>query len=117
MQRITVGAWRDDRSGPMQVNSGPVGRERVHYEAPKADRVAQDMAAFLAWFNGGETIDPVLKAGVAHLWFVTIHPFEDCNWPIARAIAAIQLARSERSPQRFHCMSANIRPGRTTYTR
>jgi Fic family protein len=115
MHRIRVGAWRDDRSGPMQVISGPVGRERVHYEAPKAARVAHDMKAFLFWFNGQEGIDPVLKAGVAHLWFVTIHPFDDGNGRIARAVADMQLARSEQSPQRFYSMSAQIRLERKAY--
>jgi Fic family protein len=115
MHKIAVGAWRDDRAGPMQVISGPVGRERVHYQAPKAGRVPQDMAAFLAWFNGQGEIDPVLKAGVAHLWFVTIHPFEDGNGRIARAIADMQLARSEDSPQRFYSMSAQIRQERNAY--
>lgn len=115
MHKITVGGWRDDKAGPMQVISGPVGRERVHYEAPKAGRVPQDMEAFLAWFNAQEDIDPVLKAGVAHLWFVTIHPFEDGNGRIARAIADMQLARSEQSPQRFYSMSAQIRQERNAY--
>ena len=115
MRRITVGAWRDDTSGPMRVVSGPVGRERVHFEAPQAARVAGDMQAFLAWFNGGKGIDPVLKAGVAHLWFVTIHPFDDGNGRIARAIADMQLARSEQSPQRFYSMSAQIRQERKAY--
>ena len=115
MHRITVGAWRDDRSGPMQVVSGPVGRERVHFEAPKAARVADEMKAFLAWFNGQGRIDPVLKAGVAHLWSVTIHPFDDGNGRIARAIADMQLARSEESPQRFYSMSSQIRQEHKTY--
>lgn len=115
MRRITVGAWRNDRSGPMQVVSGPVGRERVHYEAPKATRVAEGMKAFLSWFNRRDGIDPVLKAGVAHLWFVTIHPFDDGNGRIARAIADMQLARSEQSPQRFYSMSAQIRNERKAY--
>lgn len=115
MQRITVGTWRDDKSGPMQVISGPVGRERVHYEAPQAARLAGDMKAFLDWFNGEAGIDPVLKAGVAHLWFVTIHPFDDGNGRIARAIADMQLARSEKSPQRFYSMSAQIRQERKAY--
>ncbi|HEX7073858.1 MAG TPA: Fic family protein [Hyphomicrobiaceae bacterium] len=115
MHRITVGAWRDDKSGPMQVISGPVGRERVHYEAPKAARVADDIKAFLGWFNGQDGIDPVLKAGVAHLWFVTIHPFDDGNGRIARGIADMQLARSEKSPQRFYSMSAQIRHERKAY--
>ncbi|MGH6947028.1 MAG: Fic family protein [Kiloniellales bacterium] len=115
MHRITVGAWRNDKSGPMQVISGPVARERVHYEAPKAGRIADDMNAFLAWFNGQEGIDPVLKAGVAHLWFVTVHPFDDGNGRIARAIADMQLARSERSTQRFYSMSAQLRQERKAY--
>lgn len=115
MHRITVGGWRDDKSGPMQVTSGPIGRERVHYEAPKAARVPDDLKAFLSWFNGQDGIDPVLKAGVAHLWFVTIHPFDDGNGRIARAIADMQLARSEQSPQRFYSMSAQIRQERKDY--
>ena len=112
---ITVGAWRDDRSGPMQVVSGPLGRERVHYEAPNAARVAQEMKAFLTWFEGENGIDPVLKAALAHLWFVTIHPFDDGNGRIARAIADMQLARSEKSAQRFYSMSAQIRAERNAY--
>jgi Fic family protein len=115
MHRITVGAWRDDKAGPMQVVSGPVGRERVHYEAPAAARVAGDMGAFLSWFNGSPSIDPVLKAAVAHLWFVTIHPFADGNGRIARAITDLQLARSEGSPQRFYSMSAQICQERKAY--
>lgn len=115
MHRITTGAWRDDKSGPMQVISGPVGRERVYYEAPKAARVADDMKVFLDWFNGEKGIDPVLKASVAHLWFVTIHPFDDGNGRIARAIADMQLARSDQSAQRFYSMSAQIRQERKAY--
>lgn len=115
MHRIIVGAWRDGRFGPMQVVSGPLGRERVHFEAPEATRVAGDMQAFLCWFNGMDGIDPVLKAGVAHLWFVTIHPFDDGNGRIARAIADMQLARSEGSQQRFYSMSAQIRQERKAY--
>jgi Fic family protein len=114
-RRIRVGAWRDDSTGPMQVVSGPFGRERVHYEAPKASLLPGEMNAFLAWFNGHDGIDPVLKAGLAHLWFVTIHPFEDGNGRIARAIADMQLARSESSPQRFYSMSAQIRQERKAY--
>jgi Fic family protein len=115
MHRIRVGAWRDDASGPMQVISGPAGRERVHYEAPPAARVAAEMAAFLAWFDGRTGIDPVLKAGLAHLWLVTVHPFDDGNGRIARAVADMQLARSEGSPQRFYSMSAQIRQERKAY--
>ena len=115
MTRIRVGRWRDDKSGPMQVVSGPLGRERVHYEAPAARQVDNEMRRFLAWFNGEETIDPLLKAGIAHLWFVTIHPFDDGNGRIARAIADMALARSEHSPQRFYSMSAQIRVEREAY--
>lgn len=115
MTRIRVGAWRDDSAGPMQVVSGPYGRERVHYSAPPAMRVGAEMDAFLAWFNAPLATDPVIKAALAHLWFVTVHPFEDGNGRIARAIADLALARSEGSPQRFYSMSAQIRTERTTY--
>jgi Fic family protein len=115
MSRITAGAWRDDKGGPMQVISGPVGREQVHYEAPPATRLKKEMKAFLDWFDGEPGIDPVLKAGVAHLWFVTIHPFDDGNGRIARAIADMALARSEQTAQRFYSMSAQIRQERKAY--
>lgn len=115
MTRITVGAWRDDRKGPMQVVSGPVGEERVHFEGPAATRVDGEMSAFLRWFNARDDTDLVLKAAVAHLWFVTIHPFDDGNGRIARAIADMTLARSEKSPQRFYSMSAQIRRERAAY--
>jgi Fic family protein len=116
MRKITVGNWRTKEAGPMQVVSGPEGRERVHYEAPVASKLAHEMGAFLAWFNGdAEGIDPVLKAGIAHLWFATIHPFEDGNGRIARAIADQQLARSEKSAQRFYSLSAQIRQERNAY--
>ncbi len=115
MRRIRVGTWRDDRDGPMQVVSGAVGRERVHFEAPAAPRLDREMAGFLEWLNSGETIDPVMKAGLAHLWFVTIHPFDDGNGRIARAIADLCLARSEQSSQRFYSMSAQIRQERKAY--
>lgn len=115
MTRIRVGDWRDDSTGPMQVVSGPFGRERVHFAAPPAERVAAEMEALIAWFNKAPTTDPVIKAALAHLWFVTIHPFEDGNGRIARAIADQALARSERSPQRFYSMSAQIRAERTAY--
>jgi len=116
MRRIRVGAWRDDHTGPMQVVSGPIGRERVHYEGPAAGRLAQEMKAFLDWFEGaGADHDPVIKAGLAHLWFVTIHPFDDGNGRIARAIADLALARSERSAQRFYSMSRQIRQERAAY--
>ncbi|GGI33621.1 MULTISPECIES: Fic family protein [Bradyrhizobium] len=116
MTKIVVGAWRTVETGPMQVVSGPMGRERVHYEAPSAERLDAQMQTFLEWFNRNiVSIDPVLKAALAHLWFVTIHPFEDGNGRIARAIADLALARSERSPQRFYSMSAQIRRERNDY--
>ena len=115
MRKIKVGAWRDDAEGPMQVVSGPVGRERVHFEAPPADRLEREMTAFLDWFNSDDGTDLVLRACIAHLWFVTIHPFEDGNGRIARAIADMTLARSEQSPQRFYSMSAQIRQERDAY--
>jgi Fic family protein len=117
MHRITVGAWRDDRTAPMQVVSGPVGRERVHFEAPAAARLDSEMRRFLEWFNAGGAIEPVLTAALAHLWFVTIHPFDDGNGRMARAIADMSLARSEGSPQRFYSMSAQIRDERAEYYR
>jgi Fic family protein len=110
-----VGAWRDDRTGPMEVVSGPVGRERVHYEAPAAKRLDMEMRTFLEWFNHPAEMDEVLKAALAHLWFVTLHPFDDGNGRIARAIADMTLARSEGSPRRFYSMSAQIRQERNAY--
>ncbi len=115
MARIMVGAWRDDRVGPMQVVSGPIGQEKVHYAAPAAARLGREMDAFLDFFNGETGMDPILKAALAHLWFVTVHPFEDGNGRIARAIADMQLARSEGSSQRFYSMSAQIRDERKAY--
>ncbi|KAB2910724.1 MAG: Fic family protein [Hyphomicrobiaceae bacterium] len=115
MHKIRVGAWRKDETGPMQVVSGPLGRERVHYQAPPARRVAREMSAFLKWVDADVPIDPVLKAALAHLWFVTIHPFDDGNGRIARAIADMILARSEESAQRFYSMSAQIRLERKAY--
>ncbi len=112
---IRVGIWRDDRAGPMQVISGPIGRERVHFEAPAAARLPEEMARFLAWFETRESLDPVLKAAIAHLWFITIHPFEDGNGRMARAIADMALARSEGTPQRFYSMSSQIRRERSDY--
>jgi Fic family protein len=115
MTKIIVGDWRDDSTGPMQVVSGPYGREKVHYSAPPAPRVAAEMETFLTWFNAPLATDPVIKAALAHLWFVTIHPFEDGNGRIARAIADLALARSEGNSQRFYSMSAQIRVERNAY--
>lgn len=115
IKRVNVGRWRGDADGPMQIVSGPVGRERVHYQAPGAKRLSREMRAFLAWFNQSTERDWVVKAALAHLWFVTIHPFEDGNGRIARAIADMALARSEKSPRRFYSMSAQIRRERRAY--
>ena len=117
MHPITVGQWRDDRKAPMQVVSGPVGRERVHFEAPTAERLEEEMQRFLEWFNSDAATEPVLKAALAHLWFVTIHPFDDGNGRIARAIADMALARSEGSSRRFYSMSGQIREERGEYYR
>lgn len=115
MRAIRVGAWRDESTGPMQVVSGPIGKEHVHYEAPAAGRLSREMLVFLDWFNKPPEMDEVLKSGIAHLWFVTIHPFDDGNGRIARAIADMSLARSEKSPQRFYSMSEQIRQERNAY--
>ena len=115
MSKITVANWRDDKTGPMQVVSGPIGRERVHYVAPRAEILDREVAQFLTWFEGASDVDPVIVAAIAHFWFVTIHPFEDGNGRIARAIADMALARSERTAQRFYSMSAQIRVERNTY--
>jgi Fic family protein len=115
MIKINAGAWRNDSGGPMQVVSGPIGKERGLFTAPKADRLPREITLFLDWFEGETAIDPVLRAGLAHLWFVTIHPFDDGNGRIARAIADMALARSEGGPQRFYSMSAQIRHERNAY--
>ena len=121
---IRIGAWRDDSKGAMQVISGPISREKVHFEAPAAKRLQHEMDAFLAWLNKtnnanspsrDEVVDPVLKAAIAHLWFVTVHPFDDGNGRIARAIADWALARSEGSSQRFYSLASEIRVERSTY--
>ena len=113
--KFRVGAWRDDSQGPMQVVSGPIGRHKVHYAAPAAVRVENEMGRFLKWFDGDEQDDPLLKAAIAHLWFVTIHPFEDGNGRIGRAIAEMCLARSDGSAQRFYSMSSQILEERKGY--
>jgi Fic family protein len=112
---LVVGKWRNDRSGPMQVVSGPVGKEKVHYEAPPAQRVDREMRKFLDWFDDPGDTDPLLAAGLAHLWFVTVHPFDDGNGRIARAVADMALARSEKSGQRFYSMPSQIRRERNAY--
>lgn len=115
LARIQVGAWRDDATGPMQVVSGPIGRQRVHFEAPPADRLEAETARFLGWLNGASNEPPLLKAGLGHLWFVTLHPFDDGNGRIARAIGDLLLARADGSPQRFYSLSAQIQRERRDY--
>jgi len=115
MRKITVGAWRPAAAGAMQVVSGPMGRERVHFEAPSAEKLDAEMSAFLEWFEAASGIDPVIKAGVAHFWFVTIHPFEDGNGRIGRAIADLQLARADGAKERFYSLSSQIESERNEY--
>ncbi|MGH7090564.1 MAG: Fic family protein [Stellaceae bacterium] len=116
IHRIDVGAWRQDKEGPMQVVSGAYGRQRVHYEAPPTVRVPAEMKTFMAWFNGGSAnLDGLLRAGLAHLWFVTIHPLDDGNGRIARAIADLAIAQTERIGHRFYSMSSQIQRDRAAY--
>jgi Fic family protein len=115
IRRTKVGAWRTLESGPMQVVSGPIGRERVHFEAPSAERIDAEISLFLDWFEAATGIDLVIKAGVAHFWFVTIHPFEDGNGRIARTIADMALARAEGIAERFYSASAQIEAERKQY--
>jgi Fic family protein len=115
MKPVLTGLWRTDVGGPMQVLSGPFGRERVHFEAPPADRLDGEMTRFLDWFARRDSTEGLLRAGLAHLWFVTIHPFEDGNGRVARAIADQALAQAEGSAQRFYSMSRQIRQERADY--
>ena len=113
--RINVGGWRDDATGPMQVVSGPLGRQRVHFEAPPADRLESETDRFIDWANSASNEPPLIKAGLAHLWFVTLHPFDDGNGRIARAVGDLFLARADASPQRFYSLSAQIQRERKAY--
>ena len=115
MCRIAVGGWRAIDAGPMRVVSGPIGKEKVHFEAPGAERIEDEMEAFLAWFDNDPDVDPVIKAGTAHLWFVTVHPFEDGNGRIARAIGDMALARADGAPERFYSLSSQIEAEREHY--
>lgn len=114
-RQIEVGSWRTDAAGAMQVVSGYIGKEKIHFVAPSASRIEKEMAAFISWFDSPTPVDPVLKAGIAHFWFVTIHPFEDGNGRIARALADCQLARADGLPQRFYSMSKQIEQERKEY--
>lgn len=115
MHLIDIGSWRTDQSGPMQVVSGPMGREKVHYEAPPASQLETEVTMFLDWFNQKYELDPLIKAGLAHLWFVTLHPFDDGNGRIARAVGDMALAQAEKSPQRFYSLSAQVQRERSDY--
>ena len=117
IHKIEVAQWRTDSAGPMQVVSGAIGKERVHFQAPAAERLDGEMQQFLGWLNGPNETDPVLRAALAHFWFVTIHPFEDGNGRIARAIADLSLARADGSPDRFYSMSSQIEADRKEYYR
>lgn len=115
MYKITIADWRTDSTGPMQVVSGAMGKEKVHFQAPDSSLLESEMTRFLDWYNTSNEFDLVLKAAVAHLWFVTIHPFDDGNGRITRALADMLLAQSDRSTQRFYSMSAQIRIERKQY--
>jgi Fic family protein len=120
LRRVLVGRWRTPEMDPMQVVSGPVNRDHIrkkniHFEAPTADRLPREVDAFLRWFEGKEAIDPILRAAVAHLWFVTIHPFEDGNGRVSRAIADLALARADGSALRFYSMSTQIEAEKKQY--
>ena len=115
MHSIVVGNWRNDENGPMQVVSGPIGHEKIHFEAPDANKLKKEMDVFLSWFESQNTVDPVLKAGIAHLWFVTLHPFEDGNGRIGRAIADMALARADAIPDRFYSLSTQLAFDRKDY--
>ena len=115
MYKITVGDWRKDEQGPMQVVSGAMGKEKVHYTAPESMKLEEEMQRFIDWFNSDENMEPVIKSAIAHLWFVSIHPFDDGNGRIARAIGDSQLARADRTSQRFYSMSAQIMESKKGY--
>lgn len=116
LARITTGAWRDDAHGPMQVVSGPIGRQRVHFQAPPAERLPSELSRFLAWVNAPAPLQPALvRAGLGHLWFVTLHPFDDGNGRVARAVGDLLLARADGSSQRFYSLSAQIQRERRAY--
>jgi Fic family protein len=115
MYKIIVSKWRDDSTGPMQVVSGALGKEKVHFEAPPAEEIRKEMKSFISWFNKEPDQDLILKSAISHLWFITIHPFEDGNGRIARALSEMLLTRSDETPQRFYSMSSQIRAERKDY--
>lgn len=115
MVKISVGQWRDDRKGPMQVISGPIGQEKVHFEAPPAKKLDKEMQTFISWINTKDQLDGIIRAGLAHIWFVTIHPFDDGNGRIARTLTDMLLARDENNPKRFYSLSSQIMAERNDY--
>ena len=115
LRKIALGRYRDDSQGEMQVVSGPLGREVVHYQAPPAKDLEKEMSHFLSWFNQEGNLGPVLKALIAHLWFITLHPFEDGNGRLARIISDMQLARADETPKRFYSLSAQIEKTKKQY--
>jgi Fic family protein len=115
MYKIIAGQWRDDSTGPMQVVSGALGKEKVHYQAPHALKIENEMTLFFEWFNRENKTDLVLKAAIAHLWFVTIHPFEDGNGRISRALSDMLLSQSDEQSYRFYSMSTQILKERNSY--
>jgi Fic family protein len=115
LNKIVIAEWRNDATGPMQVVSGPLGRQKVHFEAPPAEVLETEMGLFLSWFNGEPEEDPLIKAGLAHLWLVTLHPFDDGNGRIARAVGDLALARADQSPQRFYSLSAQLQRERRNF--
>jgi Fic family protein len=115
MYKIIVGKWRDDSTGPMQVVSGAMGKEKVHYQAPPASDLKKEMKLFINWFNNYTNVDLIIKSALAHIWFLTVHPFEDGNGRIARALSEMLLTRSDGVSQRFYSMSDQIRLKRKEY--
>ncbi len=115
MRRITVGGWRKDETGPMQVVSGSLGSEKVHFQAPGHERLADEMTRLISWFNASNKLDPLIKSGLSHFYFVTLHPFDDGNGRIARAIGDMQLARADKIDLRFYSMSAQIQKEKKSY--
>lgn len=115
MVKISVGRWRNDKEGPMQVVSGPIGQGEVHFEAPSAIKLEKEMRAFISWINGKSHLDGIIRAGLAHIWFVTIHPFDDGNGRIARTLTDMLLARDENNPKRFYSLSSQIMADRNDY--
>ena len=116
--KLLIGAFRNDADGPMQIVSGPIGREKVHYEAPGAGQIHHEIRAFLSWWQTSfNKMDGIIRSAVAHLWFVAIHPFEDGNGRLARTLTDMALAQDENLSTRFYSLSAQIMSERDDYYR